>query len=298
MHPHDSMRSSYWIGGGVALTLAAALALGGESDNSAVMKGLAVDHVHGLAVSHANPDQVFIATHSGLYELTMGGTLVRRGESRDDLMGFTAHPSEDAVMFSSGHGVRGGNLGLRTSADSGLSWQKVSEGLDGPVDFHALAVSGADPRVVYGYYGRLQRSLDGGVTWEYAPAHIEPIMLATDPVDESVVYAATQDGIMVSDTKGDAWKPLSGALTGGVVTVLAINPGERKSMLTFAQRLGGMGRTSDGGETWEKISENFEGGTVLYIAHAPSQPDVVYAVTDARALYRSGDGGSSWTRMQ
>lgn len=286
------MRLLYWGAGVVVLLALGVFAFGGRSD-SPTSEEAAIDHVHGIAVSREDPDLVFVATHSGLYAWRADGTLELAGPSRDDFMGFTMQP-DDSVMYSSGHGPRGGNLGLRTSSDGGRTWTTISDGLGGPVDFHALAVSPADPPEVYGYYGRLQRSRDGGATWEYASAAIEPISLVIHPT-ERLLYAATRDGVRVSENGGDAWQPLAGDLSGGVVVAFAINPHEPQQMLAFAERLGGMGRSTDGGLTWQRVAGSFGSGTVLYIAYAPSASGVVYAITDSHALYRSEDGGASWS---
>ena len=43
---------------------------------------------------------------------------------------------------------------------------KLSDGVNGPVDFHQMDISKADPAIVWGNYGGLQRSRSGGATWE------------------------------------------------------------------------------------------------------------------------------------
>ncbi|MBI2030127.1 exo-alpha-sialidase, partial [Candidatus Kaiserbacteria bacterium] len=47
--------------------------------------------------------------------------LYRVGKSRDDYMGFSPHPTEADVFFTSGHPSRGGNLGFQKSDDGGAT---------------------------------------------------------------------------------------------------------------------------------------------------------------------------------
>ncbi len=70
-----------------------------------------------------------------------------------------------SVLYASGHPASGGNLGFIISIDGGKSWAKLADGVGGPVDFHQMDVSKADPKVIYGLYGGLQRSADGGRSW-------------------------------------------------------------------------------------------------------------------------------------
>ena len=52
------------------------------------------------------------------------------------------------------------------SSDGGASWELLDPAVGGPVDFHQLDVSKSDPNVLYGVYGTLQVSRDGGNTWQ------------------------------------------------------------------------------------------------------------------------------------
>jgi photosystem II stability/assembly factor-like uncharacterized protein len=81
-------------------------------------------------------------------------------------MSFTVDPSDPETFYASGHPPSGGNLGVLISRNRGASWQRVAEGAEGPVDFHAMDVSRADPRVIYGAYVGLQVSRDGGHNWQ------------------------------------------------------------------------------------------------------------------------------------
>lgn len=108
-------------------------------------------HVHGLAVDRTDPSHILIATHHGIYRADFQGkaTLISPVQ---DFMGFSAHPSAPGSLMASGHPPAGGNLGFIVSADGGRSWVKRSDGVGGPVDFHQLTVSTANPSVLYGVF--------------------------------------------------------------------------------------------------------------------------------------------------
>lgn len=260
-----------------------------------------ISHGHGLAVDVKDPSKVYIATHYGLLVLENEKDLYRIGKSKDDYMGFSPHPTEANVFFSSGHPSTGGNIGFQKSEDSGVTWKKISNGANGPVDFHAMAVSPVNSNLVYGWFqGNLERSTDQGKTWEIVNRDLLPVYLAADTQDENIVYAATPkgQGVMVSRDKGATWTSLSQALEGGAVSVIAIHPQDSNILLTFSEKLGGLGKSTDIGTTWQKISEGFNGETVLQIAFSRSSPNIAYALTHQNKLYKSTDTGDTWVKVR
>ena len=58
------------------------------------------------------------------------------------------------------------NLNVIKSIDGGISWKEISKGVNGPVDFHAMGISTANPDILYGWFSGLQKSEDGGYTWK------------------------------------------------------------------------------------------------------------------------------------
>ena len=285
----------------VAILITAVVLIGGillftRGDAPLQAEDPRLEHVHGIAVDVGDSDRLLIATHHGLLELRDGRLLARVGTSEDDLMGFTLHPTDPAVYFSSGHPAQGGNLGFQKSTDGGVSWQKISDGVGGPVDFHSLSVSTVNPDHLYGFYRLLQRSTDGGRTWEVAKGGVRPISLSTDPIRESVVYAATESGIQVSEDRGDSWRNLSPELDGGAASVIAFDPAGEYA-LAYSLKLGGLGKSTDGGATWQKISEEFNGEAVLYIAYS-RDGSRVYALAEKDSLYKSTDEGETWAKIR
>lgn len=298
--------SKYLLIGGIAILLIGSFALlrsqNPETTETESVNGFtpvsSLSHSHGIAVDVSDASRVYIATHEGLHVLQNGTGLFRVGNTQDDLMGFSPHPTNPNIFFSSGHPARGGNIGFQKSTDGGVTWERVSAGLNGPVDFHSMTVSTANPDNVYGFFGgRLQRSTDSGASWEYANGTVAPLSLSTHPANPDVVYAATQNGVQMSEDKGDSWKSLSPELDGGAVSLFVLHPDDAQYALTFSERLGGLGKSTNGGMTWERISETFGGDTVLYLSFSKSEPDVVYALTNTNSVYKSTDRGNIWAKV-
>ena len=203
------------IGGGIILLSRGSDNTANSPSSSNLYPEQAISHGHGLAVDVKDSNKLYIATHYGLMVLMNEKDLFRVGKSKDDYMGFSPHPTEPNAFFTSGHPSRGGTLGFQRSDDNGATWKKISNGANGPVDFHAMAVSPINPNLIYGWYtGNLQRSEDQGATWKIVNREIAAVYLSADSENESKLYAATPrgQGVLISEDKGATWQTLLTAL--------------------------------------------------------------------------------------
>jgi len=190
---------------GLSLSAAVGVGLVARAESVPVSELHQQTHIHGLAVDRQNPEYLLIATHHGLFRSGPDGAAERISVVQD-FMGFTPHPSDPGTLYASGHPADGGNLGFIASTDGGANWEQVSPGEGGPVDFHQMTVSPADPTVVYGAFGSLQVSRDGGKTWSIAgPLPDRLIDLAASARDADTLYAATESGLLVSKDAGGTW---------------------------------------------------------------------------------------------
>lgn len=260
-----------------------------DKENSSA---LTLSDAHGLAVDIEDPQKLYIANHHGLYALENDKKLYRLGDLEDDLMSFTVDPVDPDTFYSSGHPKTGGNVGFQKTTDGGVTWQAVSEGLDGPVDFHTLTIDQTNPQVVYGYYkGRMQKSTDGGSSWSYVdntPANI--IQLSSGVVPNSI-YAATTDGLFNSIDQGDTWQAITSL--SGTVASIANNPSNSDELMAYSLG-GGLQKSTDGGESWSDVTSPAGSDQVLFIAYAKSDSSNVYILTRSLDIFASNDSGATW----
>lgn len=256
-------------------------------------------HFHGIAVDPSNSSRVYLATHHGLYVVSSDGAAVRISTMSDDFMGFTAHPTNSSTLYASGHPKGGGNLGFIVSKDSGQSWQKLSNGIGGPVDFHQMDVSKADPRVIYGVHRGLQRSNDGGRTWRKTASVPKGLIdLAASGKDVDTLYAATRGGLLKSIDAGRSWRIAH--VTNRTATMVHVTrQGE-----VYAYLIGiGLVRTKDPGVNWQLVSNDVGRGYPLHLAADAATGRSLYAVTldpktRSQAFVVSRDGGKSWAALE
>jgi len=243
-----------------------------------------LSHIHGIAFGAAN--DLILATHHGVFAVDPAGQ-ARLISEPHDFMGFTrADPDR---LVASGHPAAGGNMGVLTSDDGGATWSLLSEGVGGPVDFHAMSVSRMDPQVIYGLYGDIQVSRDAGRTWAVSgPAPLDTVDLAAGPDDPATLYAGTMDGLMVSTDFGVSWTR-SGPPGVPVTAVESTGSGE---IYAFFAGDGLFHR--EGAGTWTSLSKEFGQRVILHLAIHEDTPERLAAVTDTSAVLISEDAGKSW----
>lgn len=251
-------------------------------------------HIHGIAVDRADSGRLLIATHHGLHALRLATGIVEPvSERRDDFMGFTPHPSDATKLYASGHPARGGNLGFIASTDGGRTWTMLSPGVGGPVDFHQMDVSKADPSIIYGVFGGLQVSRDSGRNWRHVgPVPEGLIALAASFIDPERLYAATEQGLLISENGGHAWKPAH----------LLRRPFSMIKVATdgsiYAFMLGsGLLRAEEPSLAWQTLSNDFGDSYLLHFTVDPKDPARLYASTHRNELLSSDDGGRTWRQL-
>jgi photosystem II stability/assembly factor-like uncharacterized protein len=257
---------------------------------------LTIDHVFAMAVDERGPEPVLYAgtLPPALYRSRDLGASWEELPSLNQIPGadkwnFRAPPGAPHVKNIAFHPTEPDTLfvcieqgGLMVSRDSGRTWREV-ETWFGPQDTfyrdsHRVAVSRADPSVVYMATGDgLCKSTDGGASWERltSGAGAEgvgyPDALFIDPFDASVVYIAGAGGhpgtwdMLTSRASflrgadgGRAWKPLRAGLPdplrGNIEAVSMVSWGD--DLAFFAgTAVGEVYASDDGARSWRLIAE-------------------------------------------
>lgn len=232
-------------------------------------------------------------------------------------------------------GATGG--GVWKTENAGKSWENISDGFFGgsigavevaPSDANIIYVGGGEKtvrgNVSYGY--GIWRSVDAGETWEYKALkegqNISRIRI--HPKNPDIVYAAVmghvfgpnkERGIYKSTDGGTTWKQVLFVNENAGAVDLIIDPFNplilysstwKIQRTAYSLESGGEGsglwKSTDGGETWENISENkgLPKGTlgIIGIAVSPVKRNRVWAIVENKegGVFRSDDAGRTWTK--
>ncbi len=118
--------------------------------------------------------------------------------------------------------------------------------------------------------------------------------------------AAAEPALSKVSLGGLAFRSIGPAVTGGRVVGIAVNPRD-KSEWFVASGHGSLWKTSNAGVTFSPVFDGEASFSIGAVAYAPSNPSVVWVgtgennaqtyVVPGDGVYRSNDGGASWTNM-
>jgi photosystem II stability/assembly factor-like uncharacterized protein len=181
----------------------------------------------------------------------------------------------------------------------------------------------------------LARSLDSGQTWRYDYDRNWPwgqwssnfYELAFDPAAPTHLWAATSDqhdipmekelkaapgggGVVLSTDRGLTWAPKNAGLPSKPAVSIVLDPTSPAANRRLWVSMFGSGvwTTADGGASWAKTADPNPNNSNVYRLHRHDDGSLFCAVTakwDApttsflfeSGLYRSGDGGQTWTAI-
>ncbi|MGA1871782.1 MAG: choice-of-anchor D domain-containing protein [bacterium] len=199
--------------------------------------------------------------------------------------------------------------GARTGNDESFDWRFLNQS---EIDYtYSLAVSENNSNIIFSGYSRkpfetkakIRGSVDGGDTW-FTSLEINSAEAVTSIVidnnDPDHLYAASvgeNGGILwESHDQGRNWNILNDFFNFTTIHSFAI--GNTDSAIAYAGVWGGgTYRTDNAGLTWQKL-EGDESFSAAAIAVNPHDANIVYLADRTQPIvYKSIDGGHSWSEF-
>lgn len=230
--------------------------------------------------------------------------------------------------------------GVWKTEDAGTTWRCITDGQLKTASVGALCVSDSHPNVIYvgmgettirtdvSYGDGVYKSTDGGRTWKHLgladTRHIGRVRV--HPTNPDLVYVAAlghafgpneERGVYRSKDGGATWEKVLYVSDKAGAVDLCLDPQNPDILYASIWQVyrtfwelssggpdSGLWRSRDGGDTWERISDNKGFPQTLKgkigVAASPIKAGRVWAIVeakDASGLYRSEDFGATWERM-
>ena len=230
--------------------------------------------------------------------------------------------------------------GVWRTEDAGQTWRNLTDGQLKSGSIGAIAVAPSDPNVIYVGTGSacprgnvsagdgIYRSTDAGKTWTHSglPEAGQIGKIRVHPQNPDLVYAAVlghifgpnpDRGVYRSKDGGKSWERVLfvSDKTGAIdISMDVKNPrilyagmwrAERKpfTMVSGDPLEGGLYKSTDGGDTWNELTEGLPKGATgkIGVSVSPVNPDRVFALIEAEGaeggLYRSDDAGKTFRQI-
>jgi photosystem II stability/assembly factor-like uncharacterized protein len=192
-----------------------------------------------------------------------------------------------------------------TASGSTSEWSEIGSGLPRTIAaVKSLAIDPASPSTLYAVdaRGRLFKTIDSGGSWKLRGSVVGVNFFVADPTDSSIIYAATQRGVLKSTDGGESWARADRGLASDYSTTIAIDPLAPATL--YALTTQGIFKSTDAARTWNKLdtlpsdAPYYFGGQVTIDPVTPSTIYVGLDTNDAeQGILKSTDGGQSWIRL-
>lgn len=212
------------------------------------------------------------------------------------------HPDNTEVMYLAT------TVGAFVTKNGGREWEERMAGMKEVHIVTCITMDHKHPRVLYaGTTGGTYRSEDGGGSWQKKNSGLIPDdvlnaamalgvnVLAVDPLNSGIVYAATTKGLFRTTNQAEYWEQIGQGLSEQFISTLVMHP--TNSNILYIGGPAGVLKTIDSGKTWQPRNQGLATLNVRTIAISASDPQLLYAGTNGSGLYRSADGGDSWTAI-
>jgi photosystem II stability/assembly factor-like uncharacterized protein len=230
-------------------------------------------------------------------------------------------------------GATGG--GVWKTDDAGTTWNNVTDGFVRSGSVGAISVSQSNPNIIYVGMGEaclrgnisngdgIYKSTDAGKTWTHVglPDSSQIGRMQVHPTNPDVVYVAavghpyganTERGVFRTKDGGKTWQRVLFVDDKTGAADIAMDPSNAQVLyatmwqvlrtpwgITSTGPGGGLYKSTDGGDTWNKLSTGLPTSNLgkIGVTVSPANPQRVWATVEADAkggVYRSDDGGGTW----
>lgn len=292
----------------LSLLIVATIALAPASASPNAWSKLDLDgvRINTVVVDPTNPSIIYVGTNGGgVFRSTNGGqswAAVNNGLGNLFVNDLMLDPRDRSVILAgTGRGAAVGeaSAGVYRSTNRGDTWtRQVSAFVD------ALAVDPANPATMFAAGAPVVlKSTNGGIAWApsfpagSAIANIDGTGVAVNTADPAVVVAVgnTEGGtgqIFRSTDAGATWSLVLGGLP-PLFDVTFAPPGPAGAP-AFVAADTGVFRSTDGGVSFSRVSEELGDTTVFKMLVNPLSAATVLGATLGQGVIRSTDAGANW----
>ena len=285
---------------------------GGDTWND-VSGGMHVDH-HGLYIHPQDTTLMISGNDGGLYVSENDGVTWDHKNTLPITQFYTVEVDYQDPLHIAGGSQDNNTYHAFSSVPD--SWEPLFPVGDGQY----VRINPRDNQIIYASFqrGALFRSIDGGVNFEFIRQGInseEPFNWSTpielDPSHPDTLYTGT-NRIYRSTDKGTTWQPISPQLptqstqisifdTFGTITSIAVAP-SNSNYLYAGTDDGQVWVTTDGGLSWDNISDTLPNRWVTRVMVDPLDESVAYVTfsgfredVSIPHVFKTIDTGESWS---
>ena len=271
--------------------------------------------VRTIAIHPENQDVIFAGTQRGVYRSKDRGDNWERMNMTEGRVVWSLkfHPNNPQVMFLGTEGSE-----VFKSEDGGDNWSYMAT-ISNPDSVQmafatrilGLAIESSSPDHMYAALevGGAARSSDGGKSWQIVNGNFHDDVdlmdlhgVAVGSADSTAVFISNRVGVWRTRDRGDNWENLGFERFSDIKYSRGIQaaPNDPNTLyacvgMNFGSEEGGVLRTTDLGETWQRFDKGVSPkSTTFGVAINAKAPEQVYFCSRRGQVFGTQDGGDSW----
>ncbi len=259
-----------------------------------------------IALHPAKPDLLYVATNDYIFKTRDAGKTwanVSRGMTHSRVISLAVDPLLPANVYA---GTKGD--AIFKSFNGGQQWISQRKGLEGvtitSVVHEIKFVPGSSQHIFAATSIGVFETENAGATWgKRMDGMIEVLMVITvdvDPNQPQTLYAGTSGGVYRSLDGAKNWTKVNNGLvppdvlkSSRALGVVKIKIDPHASHTVYTATLKGLFKTTNSGESWQRIGEALPDQFFSDLILDPITPDVVYVASRA-GVHTSRNGGQTW----
>ena len=276
---------------------------------------IALPEYTNIATTPADPDIVYVVMSNdelgyyapGIFKSIDGGQTFERLERswlRPEQV--FPHPTNPNVLYVKDFVGSDPLPRIYRSIDGGATFDLITTGLPEDLFDTFVAFDAHNPSIVYltgaaGFF----RSTDNGSSFQRLGLTAEQVGVGTttasvDPTSPQVLYVNTSRGNFKSADGGKTFESISNGWRSVFVNDMTFDNDSEPSLYMAVQEALGMLRTRTRGKHYERIPDPVDPSDPLArvrrLEISPTNPDLIFGGTLGRGLFRTTNGGKSWTQ--
>lgn len=182
------------------------------------------------------------------------------------------------------------------TTNGGETWIEEESGLPDTVKLASVDIIDKNTAITVGEFGTILKTTDAGSTWNPISSGTSKELRSVHFIDSNIGFASGKDNTLLKTTNGgDSW------------TGTSITASNLEDIFFIDSNVGWLGgrdkayKTTNGGDTWIDVISSIRDSVYLFSIHFYDQ-NIGWAGgqdennnSDHGVLFRTTDGGSSWT---
>jgi|WetSurMetagenome_2_1015567.scaffolds.fasta_scaffold33543_2 photosystem II stability/assembly factor-like uncharacterized protein len=195
-----------------------------STDNGVIWEAInnGLSNLYGYCITSTEINHIFVGTRQGVFKSTDNGNFWEQANVGVPLTYIFSISSNSSGTIFLGT-IMQSDGGIFRSTNDGYEWERLTNGLPYGANYRSIAFDTNNYIYTQGQYTGIFKSTDNGENWNETTNFPITIVNQFFITDSNYIFAATLNGIFLSNNGAETWNNISGNLANEKITSVAVN---------------------------------------------------------------------------